>query len=50
METLQLVAAVCSILSLLVSLFVASKIVTIGNKIKVKGEGNITIGGDIRKG
>ena len=50
MEAFQLIAAICSIVSLFISIFVASKVITIGNKINVKGDGNTTIGRDYKKG
>jgi len=44
----EIVAGVCSILSLIVSLFVAQRVIKIGNQVRVKGEHNVVAGGDIR--
>jgi len=48
METFTMIAGTCSILSLIVSLFVAGKVMQINQSIRVKGKGNITAGRDIR--
>ena len=50
MEILNIVGSVASIVSLLVSLFVAGKVVKIINKInsiKIDGEGNFIAGRDV---
>ena len=46
MELLNILSAVASILSFFVSLFVATRVVKLGNEIKVKGNQNFTVGGD----
>lgn len=43
----NIISGICSILSFLISLFVASKVINISNSINVKGNKNITTGGDI---
>ncbi|WP_433765904.1 hypothetical protein [Pseudomonas putida] len=48
MEILNIIDSISSILSLLVSLFVAAKVVKIGNDISVKGDNNMTIGGNAK--
>ena len=48
MHMFQLLAGVCSILSLLVSLFVATRVMQINQQIKVMGKKNIVAGRDIR--
>ncbi|MBK8202864.1 MAG: hypothetical protein IPK68_11260 [Bdellovibrionales bacterium] len=53
-ENINLAASICSILSLLVSLFVASKVYNIKDSFnktsqKVKGDTNTTVGGDYVK-
>lgn len=53
METLNLVASICSILGLLIAIFITSKVITINNNKKdkssnkVKQKFNITGGGDV---
>lgn len=55
MQTFNIIAGVSSIISLLISIFVASKVVTISqeinsnnkNKQKIKGNKNKMSGGDI---
>ncbi len=54
LETINLTASICSILSLVVSLVVASQVFSIKNSFnktnqKVKGDGNTTVGGDYGK-
>ncbi|MCP4675402.1 MAG: hypothetical protein GY854_07840 [Deltaproteobacteria bacterium] len=46
MEILFIAGAIASILGLGVALFVARKVVSIGDSISVKGQGNITAGRD----
>ncbi|WP_171017113.1 hypothetical protein [Pseudomonas sp. G(2018)] len=48
MEILEIINSISSILSLLVSLFVAAKVVKIGNSVHIKGNDNMTIGGDFK--
>ena len=47
MELLSIIGDVSSIFSLLVTIFVAGKIIKITNRISVKGRENITSGRDI---
>jgi len=48
MELFEIVVGSCSILSFLVSLFVANKVVKISNNIRVKGKDNIVSGRDTK--
>lgn len=50
MEALGAIGAAASILSLFVSLFVAVKVVQLGNAVGVKGQGNVTAGRDATVG
>ena len=47
MELFSIVSGTCSILSLLISLFVASKVLQISNTVKAQGKGNIAAGGGV---
>lgn len=47
MEAFAVIAGVCSVLSFLVSLFVASQVIMIRQSINVHGIGNVTAGRDI---
>ena len=47
METLTIIGSICSILSLIIAIFVASQVVSINKQIKVKGRKNVTATGDI---
>jgi hypothetical protein len=46
MEFFQILGSVSSFLSLIVSLYVAQKVIKIGNSISVKGKDNLTVGGN----
>lgn len=50
MEVLAMIGSVCSILSLLISIFVATKVISISNRFsssaKVDGDGNLVVGRD----
>ncbi|WP_179348027.1 hypothetical protein [Winogradskyella pacifica] len=48
MESFEIIVGTCSILSFLVSLFVANKVIKINNNISVKGKDNITSGRDTK--
>jgi|GEM_PF-3636602 len=48
MELLSVLSAIASILSFFVSLFVANRVIRLGNEIKVKGNQNVVVGGDAR--
>jgi hypothetical protein len=53
-ETINVIASICSILSLIISLFVATQVYSIKNSFnktnqKVKGDGNTTVGGNYGK-
>jgi hypothetical protein len=48
MDILNLVASVCSIVGLLVSLFVAQKVTKIEGSFKIQGDSNITAGRDVK--
>jgi len=54
LEIFGLIGSVCSIVSLLVSLFIASKVVKISNRnsgvANVRGDKNITAGRDLKNG
>lgn len=47
MEILNVIGSVCSILSLLISLFVLNKVIKIEKSIKIKGDKNIVGGRDV---
>jgi hypothetical protein len=47
MEVLNLIGSICSILALLVALFVAVKVQKIDNSIRVRGDRNLVAGRDI---
>ncbi|MDF0718234.1 hypothetical protein PY092_18880 [Muricauda sp. 334s03] len=46
MEVFEIIAGACSILSLLVSLFVANKVVQIKNSIKILKKNHVSVSGD----
>lgn len=46
MDILNIVGSVASVVSLLLTIFVAQKVSKIGNEIKVKGVSNIVVGGN----
>lgn len=48
LEIFTIIAGLCSILSFLVSIFIFNKVTKISHTFKVKGEGNITAGRDIK--
>jgi len=47
-DILSLIGNIASILSLIISIFVASRVISIENKITVDGEENIVAGRDAR--
>jgi hypothetical protein len=47
-DLLSIVGSVASIISLFISIFAVYKLITIGNSIAVKGDRNITVGGDAK--
>jgi len=47
LDILTTIAAVASIISAITSLFVAAKVVQIGNKVAIKGDGNVAVGGNV---
>ena len=48
MEIFTIIAGSCSILSLLVSIFIFRKVTKISQAFKIKGKGHITAGRDIK--
>lgn len=50
MKIFEIIAGVSSILSLIVSLFVANKVVKIKSTISIEGDDNITSGRDTKLG
>ena len=48
MEILNIIGSVCSVVSLVVSIFVASKVIRIGNDVRVKGDKNFVVGRDVK--
>ena len=48
MEILSVIGSFCSIASLFIALFVASKVINIENSIKVNGDKNTTAGRDVK--
>ncbi|MCW5200322.1 hypothetical protein VU07_00680 [Desulfobulbus sp. F4] len=48
-ELLSIIGSIASIISFFISIFTVYKLVTIGNSISVKGDKNITVGGDAKK-
>lgn len=49
MDLLNIIGSIASIMGLLVSLFVAQKIMKIESDIRVRGDGNIIAGRDIQQ-
>jgi hypothetical protein len=49
MDFLNAVGSICSILALIVSLFVAQRVLRIENNIDVKGDKNLIAGRDISR-
>lgn len=47
MELFSVISGTCSIMSLLVSLFVASKVLQISNKVEASGDSSVAAGRDI---
>lgn len=47
MSILSVIADICSLISLVISLFVAYKIVKITNNVNIKGDSNKTAGRDM---
>jgi hypothetical protein len=50
METLNIIASICSISSLIITMFLASKVINIEKKLTIKGRDNIVAGGDVNVG
>ena len=48
MDILNVIGSIASVLSLLVSVFVANRVVKIGNSVVIKGKGNFAVGGDAK--
>lgn len=46
MQSLNIAGSIASLLSLAISVFVAFKVIRIGNSIHVKGSRNVTVGRD----
>lgn len=47
MDTLSVIADVCSVISLVISLFVASQVLKISNRTTITGNDNNTSGGNM---
>lgn len=47
MDALNIIASFCSIVGLLVSIFVAQKVTKIEGSFKIKGDSNVTAGRDV---
>ena len=47
MELFSIISGICSIFSLIVSLFVASKVIKISNQVEASGNSSLAAGRDI---